>query len=157
MRTITLLVQTCLAAALGLHQQSGDHVEAYGRASPTANSLGGVKLALTQDFLDYATSVAKPPALDFLRNFKFPDPLKTGDDYTCSWSIGGLQLSNVDADLRLTLVAPSSLQVSISNLKVRHRHSNPRRGHVPRPPPFSPVCAACCRLRADGLRFGLWR
>ena len=115
---LALVTATIPIHAMGLTHDGRDSEYEAPMGIGQANSIGGLKLALTQSFLDYAVSVAKPTALEFLKEFAFPDPLVKGDDYTCSWSIGGLKLSNVDADLALTLVSPGSLSVSISNLQL---------------------------------------
>ena len=82
-------------------------------------AVGGVKLALTQHLLDYIVGVAKPSALEFFEQFQFPDPVVKGDDYSISWSVGGVKLGGgMDADFALDLVEPSSLRIEISNLRL---------------------------------------
>jgi hypothetical protein len=88
-------------------------------AAPPQNGLaGGVKIGLTENFLDYTVSVVKPAALNFLRHFQFPDPVVSGDDFSISWSVGSVQLGNIDADFELDLITPSSLAVKITNLQL---------------------------------------
>jgi len=82
-------------------------------------AVGGVKLALTQHFLDYIVTVAKPSALQFFQQFQFPNPVVKGDDYSISWSVGGVKLeSGIDADFALDLVSPSSLHIEISSIQL---------------------------------------
>ena len=41
--------------------------EGFAQTEPIADSTGGVNVALTQHFLDYAVSVAKPPIMNMTR------------------------------------------------------------------------------------------
>ena len=85
----------------------------------------GVKLALTQHFLDYVLSIGTPLGVDFLRTYQFPEPASKGDNYSISWSVDRVKLAHVALNTSIELVAPSSLRISVFNLKLQFAATHP--------------------------------
>ena len=92
------------------------------------------KTAVTQHFLDYVRDVGLPIAVKFLQNVPLPNPIAKGDDASFSWSVGPVKLSGVDLGAAVTLEAPSTVKLSITDLKIKFdAHAKAREDVWPHP------------------------
>ena len=86
--------------------------------SHNVSTPGGAKLAFTQTFLDYVSATGKASAISYISNYPFPNPVTQGDDFSISWDVHDLKLANIDMQIGISLDAPTSLTISISDLEV---------------------------------------
>jgi len=81
-----------------------------------ANLVAGVKVAVTQRFLDYARDIALPLGLKFLQNLALPDI--SGDKDSIHYSVSGIKLDSVNANAGVTLASPNVVGITISGLAI---------------------------------------
>ena len=92
----------------------------------------GARVILTQRILDAVRDAALPVALDFLRTYPIPDFETDKDSFRITAS--NVQLADLDASAAITLRAPGTLQLHLSNLRLGiSAHVRAREDHWPHP------------------------